>query len=137
MSYNQNIRQIASLDTGNTALLGGLGNDSLFGGVGNDSLWGGLGGNDMMLGGSGSDTYFFGNGCGNDMVCAGSNDSTSLLFLYDLLPGNISLFQQGNDLKMRTSSGDLLTLQNWYAEGRSAIRLKQAVFADGSVLREN
>lgn len=52
----------------NTMLAGNWQDNWILGGSESDSLWGGSGGNDTLQGGAGADTFYFGYGCGADVV---------------------------------------------------------------------
>jgi trimeric autotransporter adhesin len=90
---------------GNDTVDGGLGNDSIDGGAGADLLRGGLGadtlegglGNDAMDGGADNDTFKIGRTTGRDTITDASGIDR-ILFNSDLLPADVTLSRDGNDL---------------------------------------
>lgn len=88
----------------NESFHGGGGDDAIAGSDGEDTLYGGTG-NDWMGGGQGNDTYLFGRGDGQDTIApdaadvAGTQDR--LVFANDVLPGDVTVSQSGNDLLLQ------------------------------------
>ncbi|MBI5898512.1 MAG: hypothetical protein HZB40_04745, partial [Rhodocyclales bacterium] len=119
---------------GNDTLRGGDGNDRLAGGLGSDVLEGGVG-DDVLTGGNepavwsagwaartpnGNDTYRFGRGDGHDIVMdrdslAGNTDTIELAA--DIVPADVQLTHVGNDLILSLTTGDTLTVANWFRDG--------------------
>ena len=130
-------------DAGNDKLYGGVGNDTITAGLGNDYVDGGVG-NDMiygtagtntLLGGAGNDTIFGGTGTdtinagagvnrifiskngGNDTIISGNGND--ILHLQDEKSlGSVSFAYSGDDLIIKTKSGNNITLKN-FANGHS------------------
>lgn len=93
-------------------LVGTDGSDVLIGRSGDDTLRGGAG-DDTMSGGSDTDVYEFGLGDGEDYITnnwGGSGDTLKLSVPSDW--SQLSLLQQGQDLKVSISSRDAVTIRN-------------------------
>ncbi|MFD2250844.1 VCBS repeat-containing protein [Pseudochelatococcus lubricantis] len=98
-------------DGGNDLLFGGAGNDRLVGGSGDDFLSGGEG-KDVLDGGAGNDVIvatgdevIFRAGDGIDLV---SLDSTSTIRFEGIVPADISVIRDGNNLIIRSGSDALI-----------------------------
>ena len=128
---------------GDDFLHGGLGNDSLIGGEGNDTLVGGEG-DDTLEGGGGDDTYIYEQGndtildeswvvarrqewyqegaypfnfwksrwVESKTLADGGNDT--IIFDKNIAPSEDTFARSGNDLIIENSSGNNLTIKNWY-----------------------
>jgi Ca2+-binding RTX toxin-like protein len=101
-------------DTADNNLLDGkVGTDTLVAGNGNDILIGGTG-NDTLTTGTGYDVISFNKGDGADIINAstGADNSISLggAFAYS----DLSLTKTGNNLIVKVSATDQLTLKDWY-----------------------
>ena len=113
----------------NNVLTGNSGVNVLTGASGNDTLKGAQD-NDTLAGGTGSDTYQFDRGDGQDTVQ--ENDSTSgntdsVLFGATIIPIDLVLSQQGNDLRIALhGSTDRVTIQNWYTGSAAQTEVIQA-----------
>ncbi|MEZ9527130.1 tandem-95 repeat protein [Enterovibrio norvegicus] len=85
--------------TGIESVMGSAFNDVLIGSDEQDVLEGGYG-NDVLSGGLGGDIYRFSNFVGLDRIDEGDDLNSVDILLFDstLLPKDISLLQQGNDL---------------------------------------
>ena len=99
--WDETISALGGSDTvngglGDDSIDGGAGYDSLLGGAGNDTLEGGLD-NDAMDGGAGNDTFKIGRTTGRDTIIDDSG-TDRVLFGADVLPGDVTLFREGNDL---------------------------------------
>ena len=102
----------------NNVLIGNNRNNQLAGGAGDDTL-DGAGGNDLLDGGSGNDIYLFGRGAGQDTV-TGETDSSGTLdairFASDVLPGDVLVTRDGNDLVLSIAgTPDQLRVSSYYA----------------------
>ena len=105
---------------GNDTLLGGAGADRLTGGDGDDLLDGGAG-DDVVDGGAGADLYLFGLGSGNDTIIFGSDGvRDTLKFGQNIRANGILWTQINNDLVATISSGETVTLKNWFTLADSA-----------------
>ncbi|WP_171254680.1 calcium-binding protein [Acinetobacter sp. NRRL B-65365] len=117
-------------------LSGLAGNDSLFGNAGNDTLIGGAG-NDYLDGGAGNDTYIFSLGDGQDTIQSYENNANKLdriVFNDGIEVAGVSLKRQGDDLIVKYSENDQITVKNYFdSNGAAASRIDQIVFADGTV----
>ncbi|WP_284085086.1 calcium-binding protein [Acinetobacter haemolyticus] len=117
-------------------LSGLAGNDSLYGYAGNDTLNGGLG-NDYLNGGLGNDTYIFSLGDGQDIIDSSENNANKLdriVFNEEITPENLTLKRQNNDLIVRYSEQDQITVRNYFdSNGATISRIDQIVFADETV----
>jgi Ca2+-binding RTX toxin-like protein len=116
----------------------GYGNDSVYSGGGNDLLDGGAGddmlageaGDDTLKGGAGNDTYLFAGGDGNDTIDSSDAayvDKDVLRFGAGIAAADIQMVRKGDDLLMSLSTGDTLTLKDWWAVG--AVHLSRVDFA--------
>ncbi|MDM1020605.1 calcium-binding protein, partial [Acinetobacter sp. VNK23] len=117
--------------------LNGLaGNDSLYGYAGNDTLTGGTG-NDYLDGGVGNDTYIFSLGDGQDTIQSYENNASKLdriVFNAGIEVADVSLKRQDNDLIVKYSENDQITVKNYFdSNGATAYRIDQVIFADGTV----
>ena len=122
---------IVSASAGNDRVGGGIGNDSLYGRAGNDTLIGGAG-DDTLVGGTGDDVYVFSVGGGRDLIDStdAGNGKIDTLRLDALVPGDVSLSTEGNDLIVAVGgAGDRITVQNYFA-GATIERME---FAGGIV----
>ncbi len=105
---------------GADVVYGDGGNDVLFGGAGDDELHGGAGG-DFLSGGEGADTLI--GGTGNDVIVATGDrivfragdgidlvilDSTSTLHFDGILPADIVVLRDGNNLIVRSGSDAII-----------------------------
>ncbi|MDX4012783.1 calcium-binding protein [Aliarcobacter skirrowii] len=105
--------------SGNDQLYGGNGNDRLYGGEGNDYLDGGAGddyleggiGNDQLNGGAGDDTYIFNLGDGIDTI-TDSSGIDRIVFGEGVDKDSISFHYSGNNLKLKYSQEDEITISN-------------------------
>ena len=101
-------------------------------------ITGGLG-NDVIYGGVGSDTYQFWRGDGQDTItdhdaAAGNRD---VLRLMDVPPADVTLARNGDDLLVNIgSTGDSVTLKNWWLASDASYRVEQIAFADGTTWNE-
>jgi Ca2+-binding RTX toxin-like protein len=123
----------------NSLLSGGAGNDTVVGGSGNDLLDGGTG-NDRLSGDAGNDIYLFSAGDGHDeidQVSSNSGDLDVVRFTDDVVPDDVSLSRNGDDLVLSLASGaDTISLANWFSEGDVPARVSSVEFADGTVWDE-
>lgn len=111
----------------------GGGNDWLYGHDGDDTLVGGAG-HDVLVGGRGSDTYSFDLGWGTDIVdnsAAGdtASDIDRVVFGASVAIGDIRVSSHLDDLVLRHTNGDSITLQNFFGAGS---QVQEVMFADGS-----
>jgi hypothetical protein len=121
------------------SILGGIGNDILrgnnrdnviSGGSGDDWFWGGIQGSDTLTGGAGKDAYWWGNGDGNDvLVSTNAGDAGDVLFFYNLNLGDYRGWYEGDDLWLRTGSGETLCWQDWINTNPQN-RLQSLVFSN-------
>ena len=141
---------------GDDFLHGGLGNDSLIGDEGNDTLVGAEG-NDTLEGGGGDDTYIYEQGndtildeswvvvrrqewyqegaypfnfwksrwVESKTLADGGNDT--VIFDKDIDPLEVSFARSGNDLIIEKSSGNKLTIKNWYTSTEQ--RIEKFIFS--------
>ncbi|MBW7900200.1 MAG: hypothetical protein H3C26_01900 [Rhodocyclaceae bacterium] len=119
---------------GNDILEGGDGNDTLLGDdylsllVGNDTLHGG-GGSDVLKGGKGDDTYVFRRGDDADRVIE-SSGTDKVQFGESILPEDLTLFRNGNDLIVAVDGGlqTSLTIEGFFT---TAGQIEEFVFSGG------
>lgn len=147
-------------DGGNDTLAGGAGSDWLYGGDGDDVLDGyllagpsddqtygsdsgdyyvGGKGNDVLQGNAAGDTYFFDLGDGHDQIVEGTffyngrwfySSDDELRFGAGVSPEGIEASKSGNDLLLRITDADSVTVRNWFADSKSWVDTFR--FADGS-----
>ncbi|MBI3561971.1 MAG: putative Ig domain-containing protein [Gammaproteobacteria bacterium] len=117
-------------------LIGTPGNDTVVGLGGPDYIVGG-GGNDTLIGGAGADTYVFNLGDGQDVII--DSESSTLFYGMDSVQFGAGITQaimtpgrMGNDLVVDFTSGDRITVKDWYTSTTNQIETWS--FTDGSVL---
>ena len=119
---NDTIQGYSSNDT----LSGLAGNDKLYGNAGNDTLIGGIG-DDYLDGGSGNDSYRFSLGDGKDIISSydnAANKVDQIVFTDGITPDQVSLNRSGNDLIVKYSADDQITVQSFFDNnGASAYRI--------------
>jgi len=131
---------------GNDYVYGKAGSDSIFGEDGDDRLYGDDGddfidggqGNDFLYGGAGNDVFQFGRGYGADNISDYGGLSLGkgiLLLTPDILPSDVKLSRQADDLLLRvTGSADTLKIWSYfYQEAAGGYQLEQLRFADGTI----
>lgn len=118
----------------NNELTGNAGNNKLEGRDGNDRLDGGAG-NDQLSGGKGDDVYFFRRGWGQDVVTDYGDGFDSIQFAADILPGDLQLIHQGDDLllSLRGTSDSLRVVGYFTGNGVGANAIEEIRFANGDV----
>jgi Ca2+-binding RTX toxin-like protein len=149
-------------DAGNDTLVGGAGSDWLYGGDGDDILDGyqlsgvsddqtygsdsrdyyfGGKGNDILYGNSRGDSYFFDLGDGHDQIIEGSflsngqwfySSDDELVFGSGISPESLAVSKADNDLLIRVSETDSVTISNWFADSKSSVETFR--FDDGRVV---
>ena len=124
----------------NDVIYGDAGNDRIYGGNGDDILYGGTG-DDRLEGGMGNDTYYFDLGDGNDVINDYESSSTEgrddkIIFGEGICPEDVQMERIGNDLVIRYSDNDSITIQDayYYSDGR--YQIESIVFADGTVWKD-
>ena len=100
---------------GDDTIYGESGDDEINAGDGNDNLYGGTG-NDILRGGDGDDTYYFMLGDGEDII---QDDGSTLnadrvVFGEGIKPEDILLERTGEDLIIKYSTNDKVTIKNAY-----------------------
>ncbi|MNZ13767.1 Bifunctional hemolysin/adenylate cyclase precursor [compost metagenome] len=116
--------------TGNSlanVLIGNASNNSLSGGDGDDSLDGDAGG-DSLVGGAGNDTYLFRRGSGQDTI-SGETDASGaadqIVFAADVLPADVMVTQDGNDLVLLVSGvSDQIRVAGYYSMSGSIEQIR-------------
>ncbi|WP_171902707.1 calcium-binding protein [Pseudomonas sp. ENNP23] len=118
----------------NNELTGNAGNNKLEGRDGNDRLEGGAG-NDQLSGGKGDDVYFFSRGWGQDVVTDYGDGFDSIQFAADILPGDLQLIHQGDDLllSLKGTSDSLRVVGYFTGNGVGANAIEEIRFANGDV----
>lgn len=149
-------------DAGNDTITGGENADWLYGGDGDDVLDGskltgssddqtygsdsvdyyvGGRGNDTLNGNSRDDHYYFNLGDGNDTISEGSFFSNAqwfyssfdeLVFGSGITPESIQVSKFNNDLVIKVSASDSITIRNWFSDYKSQVDYFR--FADGRSL---
>ena len=113
---------------GDELITGLAGADTLYGNEGDDHIIGGED-NDTLNGGLGDDTYFFDIGHGNDTVLSVSGEgSDTIEFGAGISPSNIELIRDNDNLLIKTSDSDIVSVDGFFAENGSA--LTQILFSD-------
>jgi Ca2+-binding RTX toxin-like protein len=112
-------------------LYGFEGADELRSGDGPDALTGGTG-DDLLEGGAGGDEYVFNRGDGIDQIrdSAGFDDNF-ITFGPGITAADVSLAQDGADLRVIYGAGDEVTVEDF---DRNAPVIRSLRFAEGSVL---
>lgn len=118
-------------------LYGAAGDDGLYGGAGNDTLIGHRG-NDTLQGGEGNDVYEYAIGDGIDTLVETGGDNDVLRFKAGLLAQDMKLSRWqpstgGDSLRLYTSAGDYVQIQDYFLSSSSANRIERIEFADGTV----
>ena len=136
--FGNNEDNVISASDGNDRIYGGAGNDIIYGGTGNDSIYGGSG-NDTLHGGYGNDTYYFELGDGEDTIYEDGEyvNVDRIVFGKGISPENISLERIGNDLVIKYSEVDKVTVKNAYGYkkycGYGYYFVEKIEFSDGTV----
>lgn len=111
---------------GDDVLGGNAGDDSLDGGAGNDVLVGGEG-NDTLIGGQGNDLYYLSPGFGKDtLINTGDGINTGggadkvVFHGFDQQQITQNTVKDQNDLVMRISPNDQLTIKDYFSGGDNA-----------------
>lgn len=99
--------------SGNNLLDGGLDADTITAGIGNDFLIGGLG-NDTITTGTGYDVISFNKGDGADIINASTGSDNTISVGGAFAYSDLSLTKTGNNLIVKVSATDQLTLKDWY-----------------------
>ena len=102
---------------GDDYMFGDAGDDTLYGGDGDDKLYGGTG-NDIIYGSYGDDTYYFNLGDGEDIIdeVSGSiGNSDRIVFCKGISEEGVTVERAGNDLIIRYSDTDKITINDAYA----------------------
>ncbi len=118
-------------------LYGAAGDDGLYGGAGNDTLIGHRG-NDTLQGGEGNDVYEYAIGDGIDTLVETGGDNDVLRFKAGILAQDMKLSHWqpstgGDSLRLYTSAGDYVQIQDYFLSSSSANRIERIEFADGTV----
>ena len=124
-------------DSNSNVLFGTDGkNDTIYGREGNDILVGGTG-NDWLSGDYGNDIYIFNKGDGNDTIkdyemSSASGKSDRIVFGEGINPDDVRLERVENDLVIRYTEKDSVTVKDayYYGDGRSFV--ENIEFADGT-----
>lgn len=137
-------------NNGSDSLAGGAGDDALHGGGGDDVLDGGAG-DDTLDAGSGADIIRFGHGDGNDTLLTdvvyssyyaawyGTNVVTAtgdnvVELKEGVMPEDVQLVREDAELSIRlVSTGDVLTVRDFYTGTPDQLNLREIRFADGTV----
>ncbi len=125
-------------NAGNNIINGLSGNDKIYGSAGNDTLIGGEG-NDYLVGGEGSDTYFFEGSWGHDSIDNSSADEKGthpdkILFGDGILPSDVTIQRQGNDLILSLHNGaDTIKVYSYFLDAGATTNTVDTIeFADGT-----
>lgn len=117
------------------AIVGTDGNDHIEGFDGRAEIFDGGAGDDVIEGGTGGDIYRFGRGDGQDVVRDSdgySGNIDTLEFKVGVLPSDVLLTRDGQDLVARIAdTGDQTTLKGWF-DPYSNTLIERIRFADGT-----
>lgn len=134
--------------SGQNYLSGGAGSDNLFGGAASDILSGGdagtgsgdidnffgRGGNDTLIGSLAHDVFNFMYGDGADTVFTGdSSGGDTLAFDQSFVQSGASLVahRSDNDLLISASSGDSVTVKDWFSGQQAEVSVIDQVYVPG------
>uniref|UniRef100_UPI0039892B92 calcium-binding protein n=1 Tax=Methyloglobulus sp. TaxID=2518622 RepID=UPI0039892B92 len=128
------------LDNTGGRLYGAAAADSLYGGAGDDTLTGHKG-NDLLQGGVGDDVYLYAAGDGQDTIIETGGNADALRFKAGIAPADIKLTRYwtngntGDSLKLERlgTSGDSVSLTNYFESADDSGRVDRIEFADGTV----
>ncbi len=128
------------LDVAAKLAIGTAGDERLLGTFRSDQL-DGKAGTDVLEGGDGSDTYLFGRGYGPDTIVetvtdANLPDSDTLRFGVDVLPSDIAVSRNENDLILTiVGTQDVVTIKGQWGQTAwfSWTDIENFAFADGTV----
>ena len=127
---------------GDDQLYGEAGNDKLFGSIGNDTLNGGAG-NDRLSGYEGNDIYQFNGDFGQDIIQNKNNQNMLFGSQYDridfidLQQKDLIFRRVGDDLLLvskKRANNQVTVLDHFRDNGKTAARIDEIRFADGSTL---
>ncbi|WP_435273850.1 calcium-binding protein [Psychrobium sp. nBUS_13] len=109
-------------EAGDDQLIGRSGNDSLDGGAGNDYLDGGTG-DDVLITGDGDDRVVIKDNGGHDVVHAGGNGTSGILFSDTLSIDRLNFTKDGDDLLISVDDGSSQSIRviNHFLGGDSSI----------------
>ena len=129
--------QTAIVQGGDNAdiLFGGKDLSRLYGGLGDDILYSGEG-NDTLEGGAGNDTYRFAIGWGQDTINslnATVEDVDVIEFAHGILPADIVIFKNGNNLVLRRGVTDRIDVKDYFSDSNTSKKIAEVRFADGTV----
>ena len=115
-------------------LIGSNNNDVLYGNSGADTLIGGKG-DDILYGGRDNDTYIFNLGDGNDIIedyvlNTSNSKADKVIFGEDISADDIKVERSGNNMIVRYSENDSITLINQYSN--EYYWVENFEFADGT-----
>ncbi len=115
-------------------LVGSNNNDVLYGNSGADTLIGGKG-DDKLYGGRDNDTYIFNLGDGNDTIedyvsSSSNSKADKVIFGEGISAEDIKVERSGNNMIVRYSENDSITLINQYSNGYYWV--ENFEFADGT-----
>ncbi len=115
-------------------LIGSNNNDILYGNSGADTLIGGKG-DDILYGGRDNDTYIFNLGDGNDIIedyvpTSSNSKADKVIFGEGISADDIKVERSGNDMIVRYSENDSITLINQYSNAYYWV--ENFEFADGT-----
>ncbi len=118
---------------GDDVVYGEEGNDTLNGEEGNDILVGGSG-NDRLNGEYGIDTYYLNLGDGQDVIFdyeyGGGARADKIVFGEGISAEDLVLGRRNNDLVMKYSEEDQVTIQNAYGYSQGYAEVENLEFAD-------
>jgi Ca2+-binding RTX toxin-like protein len=104
---------------------------------GSAEIFNGGKGNDFLDGTAGSDTYLYASGDGSDEIDDDvgflDDGNVDALKLTDLNSSDIALSRDGDNLKVTiTATGDVITIDNQFADPDAGFGIEEIDFADGS-----
>ncbi|WNM62097.1 calcium-binding protein [Candidatus Nitrospira neomarina] len=129
----QTMEQIAETGSGQSPIIMGTNGDDTLVGTADADIFDAQVGNDVLQGLGGSDTYRFGVGYGSDTIQdVGLSGDQDRIELVDLLPIDVRLEREGNDLRIVLLAGsDTLKVVNHFSSQGTGI--EQLEFTNGEV----
>ncbi|WP_448214082.1 calcium-binding protein, partial [Colwellia sp. MEBiC06753] len=89
-------------------------------------------GNDTFIGGGSTTTYYFNLGDGHDVIDDQGDFNDRIILGEGILPENVVAEVHGEDLTLKISSSDSITVKGWYSANGWEHRIEYIDFADGT-----
>ena len=121
--------QFAIVGTSGDDVLSGGSADELIKGLAGDDVLSGGGGNDRLYGGAGNDVYAYARGDGADVI-RDVEGVDAIRFALGIAPSDVALVRTGDNMVLRLSGGDSVTVQGEFA---GDTRVERIEFDDSTV----